>query len=386
MSRPAKVTDGFCCLWAATIVCALSAAASGSEPARYLSNPDTVPVVSPFEAALGHSTTLRPLGNVRYLGRPATPSPPPVIFADDHRRSGIAEPESPWGHSPIEQAQYPLTEPLPDRAPDEPAILTPAPIACDEEPAFARMGDAYVELTSLLGSGDTLGITSLVVKPVVELPRFPAVSIRPIFGLHALAGPTSTDLPGEVYDISLETRVYLPVGDRWLTEWAIAPGIYTDFRSTKDSLRIVGRGLGYYKWSETLRLAVGLAYLDRQDIALLPLGGVIWTPNDDWRYELMIPRPRIAHRFWSEGQRQRWVYLAGEFGGGSWAIERADGSPDIATYRDYRLLAGLEFKRDAGTAWLLEAGYAFGRQLEYQSNLGNDDPDPTAVVRAALTF
>jgi hypothetical protein len=386
MSRPAAVTNGLRCLYAATIACALSAIASSSEPPRYLTNTDAAPIANPFEAALGHSTPSGPSDDDRYLGRPAQPAPPPVTFAKEHRWSAAHEATPFWGHASIEQTQYPLTEPLPDRAPDEPAALSPPPVACDEEPAIAAHDETYVEVTSVLGAGDALGITSLVVKPVIDSPRFPGVSLRPIVGLHALAGPTSTDLPGEVYDVSLEARMYLPLGDRWLTEWALAPGIYTDFDSTEDSLRIVGRGLGYYKWSDTLRLAVGLAYLDRQDIALLPLGGVIWTPNDDWRYELLIPRPRIAHRFWSDDGRERWIYLAGELGGGSWAVERADGSPDVATYRDYRLLAGMEFKRPAGTAWLVEAGYAFSRHLEYQSTLGDYDPDPTAVVRAALTF
>ena len=37
---------------------------------------------------------------------------------------------------------------------------------------------------------------------------------------------------------------------------------------------------------------------------------------------------------------------------------------------------GIEFKRDACTAWILEAGYAFGRHLEYQSAVGNYYPVP----------
>jgi hypothetical protein len=180
--------------------------------------------------------------------------------------------------------------------------------------------------------------------------------------------------------------MYLPFGERWLTEVALAPGLFSDFRSTDDAFRLVGRVIGYYKYSDTVRLSVGGTYLDREDITWLPIGGVIWVPNEDWRYELVFPRPRITHRFWHEGQRERWVYAIGELGGGSWAIERAGGAADIGTYRDLRLLLGVEFKQAEGHSWLLEAGYAFARELEYRSGLGDYDPDAAAIVRAALTF
>jgi hypothetical protein len=100
----------------------------------------------------------------------------------------------------------------------------------------------------------------------------------------------------------------------------------------------------------------------------------------------MAPRPRIAWRVAHEDDRQSWAYIVGEFGGGTWAIQRADGTNDVATIRDYRLLLGYEQKWSAQNSWLVEAGYVFNRRVEYNSEIGDSDLDDTALVRFGLTF
>lgn len=370
------------------LIAFLAAGTAAGAPPAYLQRPPEARPTSPFAAALSGAPAPSRDGADRYLGRPSGAG----HSQQDDFAAGTSSlgdgAETIWGHSPISLAQYPLTEPRADRAPDEPAMLPPPTpgLDCDAAPPLLSLGDTRIDVTSVLGSGDTLGITSVEFRSALESPRLPGTSLRPIFGMHMLAGPTRTDLPGQVYDISLEARTYLPLGERWLTELALAPGLFSDFRSTDDAFRLVARAVGYYKCTETLRLSVGATYLDREDITWLPIGGVIWVPNDNWRYELVFPRPRITHRFWHEGQRERWVYALGELGGGSWAIERAGGAADIGTYRDLRLLLGLEFKQGDEHSWLVEAGLAFARELEYRSHLGDYEPDPAAIVRAALTF
>jgi len=376
------LSAGLVCVW-------IAASPLVAAPPAYLQPPANVGVASPFQAALSNDPAPSLPGTRRYLGRHLSAGHSSAdVFADPHPSVNDGGTLL-WGHGPISLTQYPLTEPRADRAPDEPAILPPPTMPdlnCDAAPPLLSLGETRIDATSVLGSGDSLGVTSVEFRSALESPRLPGASLRPIFGMHMLAGPTRTDLPGQVYDISLEARMYLPLGERWLTELALAPGLFSDFRSTDDAFRLVARVIAYYKHSETVRLAIGGTYLDREDIAWLPIGGVIWIPNEDWRYELMFPRPRIAHRFWCEGQRERWIYALGELGGGSWSIERAGGAADIGTYRDLRLLLGVEFKQGEGHSWLLEAGYAFARELEYRSHLGDYDPDAAAIVRAALTF
>jgi len=109
-------------------------------------------------------------------------------------------------------------------------------------------------------------------------------------------------------------------------------------------------------------------------------------PREDVRLEVIFPRPKLAYRLMRDESQSRWVYLAGEFGGGSWAIERTTGSKDVATYSDWRLILGLENKFANKTSWLFEAGYVFNRQLDYNSGAGDFDPGDTAMIRAGLTF
>jgi hypothetical protein len=113
---------------------------------------------------------------------------------------------------------------------------------------------------------------------------------------------------------------------------------------------------------------------------------VLWYPNEDWKFELSAPRPRIARRFSHDDCSAHWVYVVGEFGGGTWALRRVSGLNDVATLSDYRLMIGYERKWTSGRNWLIEAGYVFSRRLEYTSQLGDTDLPSTALVRLGVTF
>ncbi|MCA9076432.1 MAG: hypothetical protein KDA93_15495 [Planctomycetaceae bacterium] len=331
-----------------------------------------------------------------------------IEFANDSVvEPDLTNPEPLFGHTirtesardAIQQTQYPLDEESPATIQTNiieqprtlpwvaPLLAVPGSLTAPLESNWLHMSGVNVDATHVVGTGNYLGITTLSAGVVLETPSFQPFSIRPNIGWHTLHGPRRTDLPSQLYDVSIEMRMYWPFGDRWLGEFAIAPGLYTDFQNTNsDALRIVGRAVGYYRWSPDLQLAVGAAYLDRQDVVAVPVAGLVWTPTPDDRFEILVPRPRFAHRFRKCDNHERWAYIAGEFGGGSWAIERTTGADDIATYRDFRLITGIEFKFDDKSSWRVEGGYVFGRELEYDSNLGNYQPGDTALVRAALRF
>jgi hypothetical protein len=144
--------------------------------------------------------------------------------------------------------------------------------------------------------------------------------------------------------------------------------------------------MAYYTASPNLQWAGGVVYLDRQDLPALPAFGVILTPRDDLRYELMFPKPRLAWRQYFTPLYEQWVYITGELGGQSWAVERSGGGNDIATYRDLRLVLGMERKRNSGRMLFVEGGYVFGREVEYESNVGKLSPGDTAFLRVGGAF
>lgn len=152
-----------------------------------------------------------------------------------------------------------------------------------------------VNATYLSGKGNTLGITSLDFRSTIQFPKLPGIFATPRFSWHFLDGPASTDLPGQLYNLSVDFLMVRPIGRNWMLHLAIAPGLNTDFNNvSSDSLRVMGRGLAFYNWSPALQLVGGVVYLDRDDIPLLPAAGLVYTPNEDTKIEVMFPRPRVA--------------------------------------------------------------------------------------------
>jgi len=242
------------------------------------------------------------------------------------------------------------------------------------------------------GSGDTLGIVDLDVREVLVFPRVTGFMITPGFASHLLNGPDTTDLPSALYDNWIEARWLKKVNDAWTFDLAFAPGLFTDYENTSDGAwRFPGRAMAIYAHSPELQLVGGLLYLNREDIAALPMAGLIWTPNDSFKAELLFPRPRLLRRLSGDESFSRWFYLGGEFGGNSWGIRRADGVPgaptnDVVTYSVLRFFMGLETKKPKGFTPRIEAGFSFNRSIEYRSSVGNFDPDNAAMIRFGGSF
>lgn len=247
---------------------------------------------------------------------------------------------------------------------------------------------ATASTTWLPGSGDDLGIFSLALSETAEFPRFEGFSVTPRFGVHYLDGPVRTDLPARVYDTSVAFRWFNKVNEKWSYELEVAPGVYSDFKNvTSDSLRITGKGLAYYVHSRSKQFVMGVVYLDREDIMLLPAAGMIMWFSEGSRLELIFPKPKFTYRIEKDEAKERWLYVSGEFGGGSWGIRRGTaGVDDIATYSDLRLIGGVETKHTNGMISQFEIGYVFSRKLEYKSDIGNYDISPTGMLRYQLTF
>lgn len=240
------------------------------------------------------------------------------------------------------------------------------------------------------GSGPIdFGMTDLETKAVFGFPcpaRTSPLVVTPGFGVHFFDGPEGFDVPGQVYDAYTTFRWMRSLGPRWGIDLAVSPGWYSDFeQGSSRALRISGYGAAAFTWLPTTKLVLGLAYLDREDISFLPVAGVIWTPNEDTSFELIAPRPKIARRIVATpDDTEIWIYLAGEFGGGTWAIQRL-GEDDLLTYGDYRVLLGLERKAFGRLSASAEVGFVFGRKLEFGSG-AEIEPDPTVLLRGGLAY
>jgi hypothetical protein len=224
--------------------------------------------------------------------------------------------------------------------------------------------------------------------PTVNSPLL----VTPGFGtsfVDEVPGPMDPGLPAQLYDAWIQARWLTKIGERFGVDLAVAPGWYSDFvNDTPQAFRITGHGFGAWEAHENLRVVAGVIYLDRYDVNLLPAGGLLWTPSDDQRHELIFPRPRLAWRVAESGRAAQWVYLAGEFGGNQWAVRRDSGADDVVVYHDYRLLVGWERRpADLGASWRLETGWVTGRLVEYYiTDTADYHPADTFLVRWGLWY
>lgn len=239
-------------------------------------------------------------------------------------------------------------------------------------------------------SSSDLGVTELQTYAVFGFPlptRESPLLITPGAAVQFFDGPDGIDLPGTVYDSYVQFRWLRKINDCWGMDLSVAPGLYGDYKEFDSAtLRITGAAVLAYDWTPNLKLVAGVAYLDRDDIDVMPVGGLIWTPIEDFRLEAIAPRPRIAYRYLTVGDTEHWAYLAGEFGGGSWAVDQAGGTRGQVSMRDYRMLVGLERKRPDGGGCRVEAGWVFGRVTEFSSGQPDYDANDTFLVRAGATY
>jgi hypothetical protein len=86
------------------------------------------------------------------------------------------------------------------------------------------------------------------------------------------------------------------------------------------------------------------------------------------------------------GNTKWYWYAAGEYGGGSWTVERQAGL-DRIDYNDIRVSGGLEWETQTFIRGHVEAGYVFDREIIFVSgNPSEFRPDDTFMIRGGIDF
>ena len=127
-------------------------------------------------------------------------------------------------------------------------------------------------------------------------------------------------------------------------ELNLTVGLYTDFNEvTSNSVRWTGLGLAWFRMNNTTTFKLGVEYLDRVKVKMLPAFGFFIYPSPDMKLDLYFPRPKLARRLPNLGNYEVWGYIGGEYGGGSWTIKRIGGMGDQVDVNDIRAFVGLEW-------------------------------------------
>lgn len=280
---------------------------------------------------------------------------------------------------------------------------SPAGTPAGPGPYLKAVRDLRVRYTFIPGdpgsSGNELQINDLETAVTFSFPNFlhsgEPLNVSPGFVFHWWAGPSTTtsDLPAQAYSAYLEFDWITNQKQRFGGEVDFTAGIYSDFNKINSrSLRFTGTGLGWYRITNNLTVKGGIQYLDRVDIKLLPAGGLFWTPNDDVRWEIYFPRPKLSQRLTTLGNTDLWWYIAAEYGGGSWTVERAlgplAGSSDQVDINDIRVYGGFEwFSRMTTVKGFVELGWVTERKLVYRNDsAANISLKDSLMLRGGLAF
>ncbi len=240
--------------------------------------------------------------------------------------------------------------------------------------------------TWLVGNGDDFGFYSLEGVSTLNLGRLEGTFSG--YAVHFVGGPIQTDMPPRLFELFVGYRAIGDLSARWGYDVTVSPGIYTDFEGhAHQGWRIRGLGLATYRWSAATTVVLGVACLDRENLDVLPVGGLVIQPNSFTRWELVFPEPRVSTTVHLGNQeRPSRLYLRGQLGGGSWAIERDSDAADIATYQDLRAFVGISSEDEDGQSTFMEIGYVFDRRLEYRSGIGDMPFDDTIMFRSGVRY
>jgi hypothetical protein len=227
-------------------------------------------------------------------------------------------------------------------------------------------------------------LTVALPAPIVEWPLL----ITPGFNVAYLQGPRVTDLPPRLFFTYVDIAWVPEFIHRYKLYLSVAPSVLSDFESSGNgAFRVTGKALLLFDWvPERAQLIAGVLYLNRENVQLLPAGGIIWKPTDWTNFELLFPKPKLGVRLNVGVGYEDWVYTTAEFGGNTWSVVRASGDQDKLTYLDYRILVGVERKLNGGAGFRLEAGYVFGREVEFESGDGDFHPKDTILIRGGIAF
>lgn len=265
-----------------------------------------------------------------------------------------------------------------------------------EKPPLNRTKDGFFQLSEAeaawIGGASDLRYTEINTLLRVGVPlnasRDSILALQPGLRSFSLDGPEVVDVPEQLYDAQLSIVWRKTYSDRWQTNVWLQPKIRSDFETSEDNFFFSGGAFAKYTWiPQVFDLYFGALYLDRDDISFLPGVGVVWTPTPDWRYELLLPRPKIAKRLSRcHDNSEQWAYASGQLGGGSFAVTRDSGETDKVTLKDLRFFIGLETVRSGGGGSFVELGYVFNRGIEYKNNDESYDFDDALMIRGGMRF
>jgi hypothetical protein len=189
------------------------------------------------------------------------------------------------------------------------------------------------------------------------------------YGLKAVAAPAEAALPHELHSMFLEAGGRYRINDRSFVSLRLYPGFYGDFRAqAADTLRMPLLALGGYSFDSGITLVGGLVYrFGYHSARFIPALGISYQPSENWRLDLIIPRPTISYL----PSKQLQFFVAGDFANDEYEIKDPYGS-NAMRYSDYKVLGGVSYLPSPQVKVSTAVGCAFDRRFVFYGGNRND--------------
>lgn len=261
------------------------------------------------------------------------------------------------------------------------------------EPVSAESGGRppLGRFSAQTSTGNDLSATQFQVALTLPIPIDPPdrmVMVSPSLGVGLLETSGAFDAPETLYNAAINLMWMERLGDRWMMNVGFSPSIRSDEERFGENIRYFAMGMFVFDAiPEKLQLTFGAAYTGRDDLPVIPMAGLNWQPNDDWRIGVGLPAPKIAHRVYQqESGEEGWVYLSGGIGGGTWDVRRSDGVDDQLSLTEYQALIGGELGMGRQPRLFMETGISFSRKLSYEQSGESKNYGPGLVLQGGLSF
>ncbi len=372
-------------------------------------------------AGSGTSVSLGAPGFDPYATGPPAASVPPTLSGAPTTPYGTTTPPN-WGVPSWNAATTPATAPTfpvypsPNTptmsgVPGQQPVMFPNGLAMPPEASeYLRLfQDTRLRYTFLAGESaqDKMQSNDIELATTLNLPNFlwtnRPLHVSPTFIGHYWSGPVNvnpalvndgTGLPSKAYSAFLNLRWQPMITPTFGGDIDFSFGGFSDYDTfVTDSWRFYGTGVFVAALTPTMTLKGGINYLDRYSIKMLPAFGVLWTPNPKTRFDIFFPKPKLAQYLTTMGNTDVWWYLMGEYGGGSWTIERGIPGDKRVDINDIRVGGGVEWTGHRGARGFIELAYVFDREIVfatpsplYAPPINERQLKDTLMLRAGIAF
>jgi hypothetical protein len=221
------------------------------------------------------------------------------------------------------------------------------------------------------------------------------LKVKPGFMLHLWDGPRPPaipamhpGLPSKAYTAYVDLGWAPRITPQLAADLHFRPRVGTDFNTiSTDSVRLAGSGAALIYITPAIAIKGGVDYINRADIKLLPIIGIVWKPDPQTDFDITFPSPRLAKYLTTVGNTNIWWYVGGEYGGGTWTLELPGPIKSVVDINDIRIFGGFEFTSYRGVKSFIELGYVWDRNVFYAADQTlNYKPSDTLMLRAGIAL